>query len=135
MTQIASQSHSQGKMTQYIPFILFTVITNATAQLLLKHGMNGVGAFNVGSESIGPLVARIIFNPFVFLGLTMFVVSMGSHLFVLSRVDVSFAFPFLSIAYVLVALWAHFFMGEALTLNNIIGIGLIVAGTLFISMK
>lgn len=122
-------------MSQYIPFILFTVVTNAAAQLMLKQGMNSIGAFTVGSEPILALVFRIIFNPFVFFGLMIFVVSMGSHLFVLSRVDVSFAFPFLSIAYVLVALYAHFFMNELLTWNHIVGIGLIVGGTVFISMK
>jgi len=125
----------QGKMSQYIPFILFTVVTNAAAQLMLKQGMNSIGAFQVGSEPILALVFRIIFNPFVFFGLMIFVVSMGSHLFVLSRVDVSFAFPFLSIAYVLVAVYAHLFMNEALTWNHIVGIGLIVGGTVFISMK
>ena len=135
MTNATASLSGNGKMTQYIPFILFTVATNAAAQLLLKQGMNGVGAFNVGSEPIFGLIFRIIFNPFVFAGLVMFVVSMGSHLFVLSRVDVSFAFPFLSIAYVLVAVWAHFFMNETLTLNHIIGIGLIVSGTVFISLK
>ncbi|MCW5695712.1 MAG: EamA family transporter [Bauldia sp.] len=122
-------------MSQYIPFILFTVVTNAAAQLMLKQGMNSIGAFQVGSEPILALVFRIIFNPFVFFGLMIFVVSMGSHLFVLSRVDVSFAFPFLSIAYVLVAVYAHFFMSETLTFNHIVGIGLIVGGTVFISMK
>ena len=125
----------RDKMSQYIPFILFTVVTNAAAQLMLKQGMNSIGAFNVGSEPILALVFRIIFNPFVYFGLMNFVVSMGSHLFVLSRVDVSFAFPVLSIAYVLVALYAHFFMNELLTWNHIVGIGLIVGGTVFISMK
>lgn len=134
MTQQTAAA-GQGKMSQYIPFILFTVVTNAAAQLMLKQGMNSIGAFSVGSEPILALVFRIIFNPFVFFGLMIFVVSMGSHLFVLSRVDVSFAFPFLSIAYVLVAVYAHFFMSETLTFNHIVGIGLIVGGTVFISMK
>ena len=125
----------QAKMSQYIPFILFTVVTNAAAQIMLKQGMNTVGAFSVGSEPILGLVARIIFNPFVFIGLLTFVISMGSHLFVLSRVDVSYAYPFLSIAYVLVALWAHFFMSETLSWTHISGIGLIVGGTVLISIK
>jgi drug/metabolite transporter (DMT)-like permease len=122
-------------MSQYIPFILFTVATNAAAQIMLKQGMNSVGAFAIGDQPILALAARIIFNPFVLLGLMTFVVSMGSHLFVLSRVDVSFAYPFLSIAYVLVAVWAHMFMSETLSWTHISGIGLIVLGTVFISIR
>ncbi len=135
----ATLNHSHAKpdrkMSQYLPFILFTVLTNAAAQLMLKQGMTTVGAFQVGQEPVLALVFRIIFNPWVFAGLVIFVVSMGSHLFVLSRVDVSFAFPFLSIAYVLVAVWAHFFMGETLNFQHIAGIGLIVGGTVLISLK
>jgi len=122
-------------MSQYIPFILFTVFTNAAAQIMLKQGMTSVGAFSFGTEPALQVIFRIVFNPYVFLGLVIFVVSMASHLFVLSRVDVSFAYPFLSIAYVLVAVYAYFFLSEQITFNQIIGIGLIVAGTVFISLK
>jgi drug/metabolite transporter (DMT)-like permease len=133
-----SQTRSPGqrlKMSQYIPFILFTVVTNAAAQIMLKKGMTGVGPLNLGGDEtpLG-LVFRVVFNPFVFLGLVVFVVSMASHLFVLSRVDVSFAYPFLSIAYVLVAVYAHLFLSEVLTWPHIAGIGLICLGTIFISL-
>src|SRR5690606_13359891 len=112
-----------ASMAQYIPFILFTVVTNAAAQLLQKRGMSGVGAFNLGDESPIALAIRVLFNPWVFAGLVTFVISMVSHLFVLSRVDVSFAYPFLSIAYVLVAIYAYFFMSENLNTMHVVGIG------------
>ena len=57
-----------------------------------------------------------------FAGLATFVISMASHLFVLSRVDVSYAYPFLSIAYVLVAVYAHMFLGENVNLVHAAGI-------------
>lgn len=122
-------------MIKYIPFILFTVTTNAAAQILLKQGMNSVGAFTLGAEGTIALATRILFNPFVFLGLTTFVVSTASHMFVLSRVDVSFAYPFLSLAYVLVAVWAAMFLNETLTTNQILGIGAILVGTVLIALK
>lgn len=117
--------------------ILFTVTTNAAAQLLLKSGMMSFGAQSAaaGGPDKGPLLLAlsVLFNPFVFFGLVTMVVSMASHLFVLSRVDVSFAFPFLSIAYVLVALYAWQFMGEDLGASRVIGVGLICLGTFFIA--
>jgi drug/metabolite transporter (DMT)-like permease len=134
-SRTANPARKSLGMSQYIPFILFTVFTNAAAQIMLKQGMTSVGAFSFGSEPALQLIFRIVFNPFVFLGLAIFVISMASHLFVLSRVDVSFAYPFLSIAYVLVAVYAHFFLSEQLTFNHVAGIGLIVLGTVFISLK
>lgn len=122
-------------MTAYLPFMLLTVLTNATAQILLKQGMNTVGAFTVGGESTIALVSRIIFNPFVFLGLSTFVVSTGSYLFVLSRVDVSAAYPMMSLAYVLVAIWAAMFLHESLSVTQMIGIGAILVGTILVAIK
>ena len=122
-------------MIKYLPFILFTVITNAAAQILLKQGMNTVGSLTLAGESTVALVTRVVFNPFVFLGLGTFVVSTASHMFVLSRVDVSFAYPFLSLAYVLVAVWAVMFLNETLSGTQIAGIGAILVGTVLIALK
>ena len=55
----------------------------------------------------------------------MFVISMASHLFVLSKVDLSFAYPFLSLAYVIVAVVAWFLFKEELGAYKIAGIALI----------
>ena len=93
---------------KYLPFILFTVMTNAAAQLMLKHGMMVLGPLTFAG--VNPLikVLQIVFSPWVFAGLLMFVISMASHLYVLSKVDLSFAYPFLSLAYVAVAVFAYF---------------------------
>lgn len=120
-------------MSAYIPIILFTVMTNAAAQILLKTGMGGLGpnAFNA-SEPIGSAI-RILFNPWVFLGLATFVVSMVSHLYVLSKVELSYAYPFLSLAYVVVAVYAYFIFKEDVTVSRLAGIGLICLGAILIS--
>jgi drug/metabolite transporter (DMT)-like permease len=122
-------------MVKYLPFILFTVITNAAAQILLKQGMNSIGAFTLSGGSAIAVVSRILFNPYVILGLSTFVVSTASNIFVLSRVDVSFAYPFLSLAYVLVAVWAATFLHETLSATQIAGIGAILVGTILIALK
>ena len=65
-----------------------------------------------------------MFSPWVFLGLCTFVISMASHLFVLSKVELSFAYPFLSLAYVAVAVFAYFVFREDLNALRIAGIAL-----------
>ena len=119
-------------MTRYIPLILFTVLTNAAAQIMLKKGMLGVGAIELG-DGLVRTVLRIALNPWVFLGLSTFVISMASHLVVLSRVELSFAYPFLSLAYVVVAIYAYYVFKEDVNALRVAGIGFICLGTILIS--
>lgn len=120
-------------MTKSIPLILFTVLTNAAAQIMLKRGMIIVGRLSLDPSSLLGSFWRVAFNPFVVGGLFIFVVSMASHLVVLSRVDLSFAYPFLSLAYVVVTAYAYFVFNEDVNQFRIAGIALICLGTVLIS--
>ena len=120
-------------MTKYIPLILFTVITNAAAQIFLKKGMLEHGSFELNLSSILSNALKILLNPLVALGLLTFVISMASHLLVLSRVEISFAMPFLSLAYVIVAVYAYIVFSENLNVYRIAGIGFICLGTILIA--
>ena len=120
-----------------LPFILFTVLTNAAAQLMLKQGMATLPELvpQDGWTPFGAVeaVLRIVFHPWVFAGLTTFVISMASHLYVLSRVELSFAYPFLSLAYVVVAVATWWLWAEDMNAWRIFGIALICAGTIAIA--
>ncbi len=120
-------------MAKYIPLILFTVLTNAMAQLLLKKGMLTTGTFAFSAQEIAATVPRLITNPFLMLGMFTFVVSMASHLLVLSRVELSFAYPFLSLAYVVAAVYSYYAFNEDLNAYRVAGIALICAGTALIA--
>ena len=118
-----------------LALILFTVVTNAAAQIMLKQGMMSVGGLSLADNGLVSTVFSILFQPFVFLGLCTFVVSMASHLVVLSRVELSFAYPFLSLAYVIVAAYAYFIFGENVTALRVAGIATICLGTVLISLS
>lgn len=120
-------------MSKYIPLILFTVLTNAAAQIMLKQGMLAVGGFQADGRSALEFAVRTLFNPYVFAGLATFVVSMASHLVVLSRVELSYAYPFLSLAYVVVAAYAFLVFKEDVGAARVAGIAFICLGTVLIS--
>ena len=122
-------------MSKFFIFIVATVILNATSQLLMKTGMTQVGKAEMSASHIGGMLLTAATNPYVVLGLVTMTLSMGTHLMSLSRFDVSFAFPFLSIAYVIVAAWGYFMMGESVNLTRILGIGTILAGTVILSQS
>ncbi|EKF44057.1 EamA family transporter [Nitratireductor indicus] len=120
---------------KYIPFILFTVMTNAAAQLMLKYGMMTLGPLTFAGVNPILKILQIVFSPWIFAGLCVFVISMASHLYVLSKVDLSFAYPFLSLAYVAVAVFAYFLFKEDLNAYRIGGIALICVGTVLIAQS
>jgi multidrug transporter EmrE-like cation transporter len=52
---------------------------------------------------------------------------------VLARVEVSYAYPFLSVGYVVVTVMGYFFFQENLSWTRVVGIGVIVVGVLLMS--
>ena len=123
----------------YLPLILFTVLTNAAAQLMLKQGMLTLGPMAGDGPltlmSVITIIFKVVFHPWVFFGLCTFVISMMTHLYVLSKVELSFVYPFLSLAFVTVAVGSWIFFSEDLNAWRIAGIGFICVGTVLIAQS
>ena len=120
-------------MTRYIPLIIFTVLTNFSSQIMLKHGMTSMSKLELSPSTLIPTIFSVVFNPWVFAGLFMMVISMGSHLLVLSRVEISFAYPFLGLSFVLITLWAFFVLGEDVNLWRVTGVLFICVGVVLVA--
>jgi multidrug transporter EmrE-like cation transporter len=113
--------------------ILFGVLLNASAQLLLKAGMNQIGHFEFSLANVVPIGVKVMLNLPIMTGLFAYVVSVGVWLLVLSRVPVSFAYPMLSIGYVVNAIAAYYLFGENLSIIRIMGISIIIFGVYLVS--
>jgi multidrug transporter EmrE-like cation transporter len=109
------------------------VVLNAVAQLLLKAGTNAVGRFEFVGSNIGPVGLRLALEPHILGGLLCYGVSLIVWVMGLSRVDVSVAYPMLSLGYVLNAVAAWYLFGESLGPMRIAGIGFIVLGVVLIA--
>ncbi len=115
--------------------ILFGVLLNASAQLLLKAGMSQIGHFEFSLANALPIGLKVMGNPPIITGLFFYVVSVVVWLLVLSRVQVSFAYPLLSIGYVVNAVAAYYLFGEPLTSLRVLGIMVIIAGVYLIAQS
>ena len=113
--------------------ILTGVLLNAGAQLLLKAGTNAVGHFEFSRDNILPVGWQLATEPHIAGGLACYVVSVVVWIMALSRVEVSIAYPMLSIGYVVNALAAWWLFGEAVSLTRLAGIGVIVIGVYIVS--
>ncbi len=117
----------------YLPLILLGVLLNAAAQLLLKEGMRRIGHFAFAWSNVIPVGMQIAFSPFVLAGLFSYVVSVVVWILVLSRVQVSFAYPMLSIGYIVTAVAGYYLFHESLSPARMAGILLIVGGVFLVT--
>jgi multidrug transporter EmrE-like cation transporter len=115
--------------------ILLGVLLNTAAQLLLKAGMTQIGHFEFSMNNIIPIGLRVASNWPIIGGLFAYIVSVLVWLMVLSRVQVSFAYPMLSIGYVVNAIAAYYLFGESLSVMRITGIFIIIAGVYLIAQN
>jgi multidrug transporter EmrE-like cation transporter len=113
--------------------VLAGVLLNAGAQLLLKAGTNAVGHFEFSAVNIVPVGLRLALEPFILGGVACYVVSLVVWIMALSRVEVSIAYPMLSIGYVINAVAAWYLFGESLTALRLTGIGFIVVGVFLVA--
>lgn len=113
--------------------ILACVVIGTMGQLFLKYGMDRVGEFAFSAHNIGPIALKVITSPFIILGTGCYALSLIVWLLVLSRAEVSYAYPLLSIGYVITAVMGYYLFGDALTLPRLFGIGLIILGVIFIT--
>ncbi len=122
-------------MSKYFIFIIVTVLLNAASQVLLKVGISRVGKASFDAANIIKLIFGAFTNGYILLGLLTMTISMVTHIMSLSRFDVSFVFPFISFAYIIVAVWGVVFLGEQFNMTRYIGIAVILAGTVILAMS
>ena len=120
-------------MTVAISYILISVLSGAVGQLLLKKGMTTMGPLTLTMNQLFSILWRIGTNPYVVLGLAIYVGGVGFWLAALSRVDLSYAYPFASLSFVvmLVAAWQLF--DENITPMRVLGTLVVVLGVFLIS--
>ncbi len=120
---------SRGKqMIKRIGTIITSVSMGAVAQILLKIGMNSVGQISIGLELI-----NAVFNPYVFIGLITYFLSAMIWIMALSKTDVSYAYPFASLAYVIVTILGYLILNETINTTRIIGVSVIILGVYVVS--
>lgn len=116
-----------------LALVLAGVLLNAAAQLLLKAGTNAVGHFEFSAANIVPVGLRLALEPHILGGVSCYVISLVVWIMALSRVEVSIAYPMLSIGYVVNAVAAWYLFGESLTALKLTGIGFIVIGVFLVA--
>ena len=116
--------------------IISSVCLSAIAQVVLKAGMSGsavVSAF--ARDTPADVALAIMAEPLVWLGLTLYAVGAVVWLFVLAKVNVSLAYPFVGLGFLMTMVFAIAFLGEAITPVRAVGTCLVAGGVLLVALK
>jgi multidrug transporter EmrE-like cation transporter len=132
VSEIAPTQKGTRRMT--IGLILISVTLAAVAQVTLKVGMNHVtdangGQLALNAESLKQIATQV----WVWVGLVIFAFSAVLWLLALSRADLSFAYPFAALGYVIIVAASILFLGEHVPPLGWVGVALIVFGILLIA--
>src|SRR6266851_4135023 len=103
---------------------LVAIIMLSAGQTSLKIGLNHIG---------GVSLLKLFHTPWVVVGFVCYGISSILWLDVLSKLEFSIAFPMVGLTYVLTLLIGHFLFQEPVTIDRVLGVGLIVLGIFFLS--
>lgn len=118
-----------------VVFIAVSICAGVAGQLVLKRGMTVLGAQSLTSTNVFDVALRMVLSPWVIGGLAIYVAGTFFWLMVLSRVDLSFAYPMTSLSYLLIVLSSWYFLGESISPLRIVGVLTIVAGVSLIAQS
>ena len=114
------------------PFLIIVVAVcfSVSGELLLKSGMNQIGVLTLAN--LGPTLGKILTHPRILAGFGLFGVGAFFWLSAISRVNLSWAYPMLSIGYILVLIFSTVFLKEHVSILRWSGAALICAGIFLI---
>lgn len=109
--------------------ILVDVVLSVAGQLALKIGVTQIGVAGAAAlvDPVG-LALRVLTTPILVAAIAMYVLALSAWLVALSRLNLSFAYPMLSLIYVLIPVTAWLVLGEQVPLMRWLGISVTLAG-------
>lgn len=114
--------------------IVLSVLCSSVAQIFLKQGMNHCQcSFRLSADNIWPLFSGLILNPYLVAGVFLHILALFTWLYVLKHVDVSYAYPFISMGFVIVLVLSYFLFNEQLSVYRVSGIAAIMLGIFLVS--
>lgn len=114
---------------------LMAPVIGTLGQMLLKFGMGQVGSVD-RSDFVRPvtLALAVFSNPWILIAIPLYFCGFIIWLIVLSRLDLSYAYGFLALTYVLVPLSSCFAFGESIPLLRWIGIAGVCISVIIIGL-
>lgn len=109
--------------------LVLSVTVSSLAHIFLKFGAKD---FGIQTNLISTIKMNLL-NWGLVGGISLHMIALIIWVSALKRVDISYAYPFLSLGYVFIAVLSYFFLGESITPVRITGMFFIILGILIIA--
>jgi multidrug transporter EmrE-like cation transporter len=112
---------------------LVSISLSALAQIMLRKTMQTIGALPMEIGQLPSFSMRLIQSGWFIAGMSAYLLSVGAWLVVLSKWEVSAAYPLVSVGFVITAILGFAVLGEHVSLTRISGIAVVCAGIFLIA--
>jgi len=109
---------------------LVAMVLVSAGQTSLKAGLNQMGGFKLADGLTG--LSKLLRTPWIIAGFVCYGLSSILWLEVLSKLDLSLAFPMVSLTYVFALLIGRYFFQETIGWDRMVGVGFILFGIFFL---
>ena len=110
-------------------YIVATIAFTVYGQLILKWRISSYGPLPVDTIEKLKFLISLVFDPAIFSGFAAAFLASLAWMAAMTKFNLSHAYPFMSLNFVVVLLLSGWILSEPVTLQKILGIGLIVTGT------
>jgi len=116
-----------SKATAYF-FVLMTIALTVYGQFAIKLKISTVPPTGTGLMDRLGYVVQLYFSPLILSALVAAVLASACWMAAVSRLPLSHAYPMMAATFVAVTVLGHFYFGEHVSLRQVVGLCLIVAG-------
>jgi multidrug transporter EmrE-like cation transporter len=109
-------------------YILGTVLFTVLGQLLIKWGVTKYGSLPEKFTEKVVFLFNLLLDPFIFIGFVSAVSAAFFWMAAMTKYDLSYAYPFTSLSFLLVLVLSTWLFNESLTGHKVVGLALIIVG-------
>lgn len=111
-------------------YIFATIIFTVYGQLILKWRIVSFGPMPIDTADKLKFLIYLLFDPAIFSGFVAAFLASLAWMAAMTKFDLSHAYPFMSLNFVVVLLLSGWLLNESMTYQKILGVILVVLGTL-----
>ncbi len=119
-------------MIKNLMLIILTVMINTTGQFVIKTGVNRIGKISINENLIGTIL-KALTSWIIIGGFGLYFLSAVLWIIILSRAELSWAFPILSLSYVITVLISPLLLHETFSIQRLLGTLVICMGVFLVS--
>lgn len=114
-------------------YILLTLFFTVYGQLVLKWQIGQAGPLPSDFYEKLWFLLRQFLNPWILSGFFAAFLASLAWMAAMTRLDLNYAYPFMSLAFVIVMVFSVLFLGETLTWQRVVGTAMVMGGLIVIA--